>query len=68
MILKGALCNQDFMAKEIQKSGDFSSRTIMEEILLQHREKHHSSNNPKSKEKKKTVQFLQWQSEAAILV
>lgn len=53
MILEGALCKQDFMAKEIQKSGDFSSRTIMEEILLQHREKHHSSNNPKSKEKKK---------------
>lgn len=39
MILKGALCKQDFMAKEIQKSGDFSSRTIMEEILLSSTEK-----------------------------
>lgn len=67
MILKAALCKQDFMAKEIQKSGDFSSRTITEEILLSSTEKSTIPPMIPNPRKKKPVPFLQRQSEAAIL-
>lgn len=46
--------------------GLFLKNNNRRDSALQHREKHHSSNDPKSKEKK-PVPFLQQQSEAAIL-
>lgn len=70
MNLKAALCQQDFMAKEIHKSGDLSLRTITEEILLSAQRKalFLQWSEIQGKKKNPTVQFLQWNSEAAILV